>query len=191
MPKWLFDTLGPDYFGHIEFVHVGPRNIDEVIKQVGRLDQVRRLNFIRAIDFSPVAKAGLDVSPTAGLSHFRGLMGLITTDLSPPPIQGASLKYLKNLTHLENLGLPQDTSVTDADLAYLSRLAALRQLNLHDPRITDSGLVAVKNLTALTVLRLSGTHVTTAGLKNVRAMTSLKFLDLARTLVNDIEPIRG
>ena len=43
--QWLLDYLGHDYFGHVEQVELGPRNIDAVMKQVGQLDKLRRLSF--------------------------------------------------------------------------------------------------------------------------------------------------
>ena len=187
-PKWLLDYLGPDYFGHVEAIALGPRNTDAVIKQVGQLDKLRRIHLFTGIDLTPVASAGLQSLPNVGLSRFQGLFRLITTDLTPQ-FNGANFKYLKDLTRLEYFNVPLDSSVTDADLTYLSRLTALTQLDLHDPRITDVGLVSLKDMTRLTHLRLAGTQVTGAGLRSLRAMTGLKLLDLGRTRVDDLSPI--
>jgi Leucine-rich repeat (LRR) protein len=188
-PSWLLDYLGDDYFGHVEQVELGPRNTDAVIKHVGQLDQLRGLRFFTGIDLTPVASAAIESLPNNGLARFQGLLGLFTTDLSPPQFDGANFKYLKNLTRLEHLNLPDIISVTDADLAYLSRLNALSSLELHDPRITDAGLASLKDMTRLKRLRLFGTQVSEAGLRSLRAMTELKILDLGGTRVDDLSPI--
>ena len=188
-PKWLIDYLGHDYFGHVEQVNLGPRNTNDVLKQVGHLDKLRQLSLVDGVDLTPVVSAGMKALPNAGLSRFQGLVGLFTMDLSSPPFDGANFKYLKNLTRLEYLNLPADISVTDADLTHLSRLTALSMLELHDPRITDAGLVALKDMTRLKLLRLWGTPVTAAGLRSLRAMKGLKRLDLGETRVDDLSPI--
>jgi len=188
-PKWLIDYLGHDFFGHVENVELGPRNLDEVLKQVEHLDNLRRIHFFRGIDLTPMLSAGMTALPNAGLSRFQGLVGLFTMDLSPPQFNGRNLKYLKNMTRLDTLNLPDDSSVTDADLTYLIRLTALSMLELHDPRITDLGLASLKDMSRLKILRLSGTQVTGAGLRSLHAMTGLKVLDLGSTRVDDLAPI--
>jgi hypothetical protein len=187
-PKWLLDHLGPDYFGHVEFISVGRRNSDAVLKRVGQLDKLRRIRFYAGIDLTPVLSAGLQSLPNVGPSRFQGLVKLFDSDLTPQ-FDGANFKYLRNLTHLESFNVPADSSITDADLRYLSKLTALSQLQLHDRRITDVGLVSLKDMTGMKQLRLAGTQVTGAGLKSLGAMTGLKFLDLARTRVDDLSPI--
>jgi hypothetical protein len=182
--KWLLEYLGPDYFGHVEDVELGTRNFAAVMKHVQQLDKLRRIRFFTGIDLTPVAKAGLESLPNAGLSRFRGLLALVAADLSPP-FDGANLKYLKNMTRLEHLVLPDDSSITDADLTYLSRMTALREINLHDPRITDAGFVSLKDMKGLKSLILSGTQVSGAGLKNLHEMKELKFLHLSRTPIDD------
>jgi Leucine Rich repeat len=188
-PEWLIDYLGHDYFGHVEYVTLGQRNTDAVMKQVGRLEKLRMINVQTGIDVTLVARAGLESLPNAGLSRFRSLWGLMTADVSGPQIDGANFKYLKNLTRLEILNLPGNCSVTDADLLYLTRLTSLRHLELNDPRITDAGLSALKDMTRLKFLRLSGTQVTGAGLSSLRAMHGLQSLHLARTRVDDLSAI--
>jgi hypothetical protein len=188
-PSRLFDALGPDYFGHVENVALNSRQIDAVMKHVGQLDKLRAIRITTKLDLTPVARAGLESLPNIGPSRFKGLFGLIATDLSPPPFNGTNFKYLKNLTRLEYLELPADSAITDADLACLSKLTALRRLELHDPRITDAGLVSLKDMTRLDSLSLARTQVKGAGLANLRAMNGLKILNLSRTHVDDLAPL--
>ena len=86
-PKWLFDALGPEYFGHVESVILG-QNTGAVIEQVGKLDKLQRVSFRRGIDLTPLAKAGLESLPNAGLSRFRGLAGLMTAESFPTADSG-------------------------------------------------------------------------------------------------------
>jgi Leucine-rich repeat (LRR) protein len=187
-PQWLLEAVGPDYFGHVETVQVGRHRRDKVLEHVGRLDQLREIRFIEGIDLGRVVHAGLNALPDTGLARFEGL-GEIFVELSSPALDGASFKYLRNHTRLEKLNLPNGTSVTDADLAYLSRLTALTSLSLRDPRITDAGIDSLKNMTRLESLVLSGTQVTGAGLRSLRAMTKLNSLNLNGMPIADLRAI--
>jgi Leucine-rich repeat (LRR) protein len=188
-PKWLLDCLGPDYFGHVDRVQLGPRDPEGVMKHLGQLDRLRRINFFTGIDFSPLARAGLNSLPNTGLTRFKGLVELVTTDFAPPPFNGANFKHLRHMARLEYLNLPDKISVIDADLIYLSKLTALVHLRLDDPHVSDAGLVSLKDMTKLTFLGLSNTQVSGAGLTSLRAMSGLEFLDLSQTQVDDLSSI--
>ena len=187
--EWLLDYLGYDYFGHVEQVELGPRGVDAVFKQLGQLDQVRRLSFFNGIDLGPLAIASLESLPNSSIVRFQSLLGLFTADITPPEFKGANFQYVQNLTRLEDIDFPANISVTDADLAYLGRLTALTRLPLHDPRITDAGLASLKDMTKLKILRLALSQVSGAGLKSLRAMTELKTLDLRGSRVDDLSAI--
>jgi hypothetical protein len=58
-PKSLIDSLGPDFFGHVELDRLGPRNQLEVMKHLGELDRLRGLTFFTGIDLTPLASATL------------------------------------------------------------------------------------------------------------------------------------
>src|SRR5262249_28047096 len=143
----------------------------------------------RGIDLTPLLSAGMQMLPSTGPARFQGALGLATIDLRPPPIDGRCLKYLRNLTELQSLRLPNGMSVTDADLQCLTRINALTSLELHDPRITDAGVKSLEHMTWLKVLSLEGTQVTGAGLEHIHAMTALASLDLGRTRVEQLAPI--
>ena len=154
-PQWLLDYLGHDYFGHVEQVELGPRGVDAVFKQLGQLDQVRRLSFFNGIDLGPLAIASLKSLPNSSMSRFQSLLGLFTADITPPEFKGANFQYVQNRTRLKDIDFPANISVTDADLAYLGRLTALTRLPLHDPRHHDAGLASLKDMTKLKILRLA------------------------------------
>src|SRR5205823_808951 len=75
------------------------------------------------------------------------------------------------------------TSVSDAQLSYLSGLAGLENLNLEVTQVGDLGLAALEGLTGLKELNLSNTTVSDAGLAKLAALTQLQSLKLAGTLV--------
>jgi hypothetical protein len=58
-PKSLIDSLGPDFFGHVELVQLGPRNQHAVMKHLEQLDRLRTLTFFMGIDLTPLASATL------------------------------------------------------------------------------------------------------------------------------------
>ena len=189
-PKWLVDYLGFDYVSHVEQVDLGPRNRDEVIKHVRQLNRLRQLRFsMQTIGFDQIARAGMESLPNNGVSVLKGFMGLLTVDLVCPEFKGANFKYLKDMTRLEILNLPSNTSATNSDLTYLRRLTALSELDLGDPRITDDGLVSLEGMTRMTRLNLAGTQVTGAGLRSLRGMPGLKILNVTGTRVHDLSSI--
>jgi hypothetical protein len=184
-PAWLVDFLGPDVLGHVERAHLGPRNRNDVLKNVGQLDRLRLITFSTGVDLLKLASVGMNTLPNSGLARFHGIAELVTTDLSPQPIEGANLKYLTNLTELERIDLADDASRNDTDLAELAGLTNLWFLGVHDPNITDSGLASLKQMTRLKILMLSGTRVSGAGLGNLRALTQLDRLNLSHTRVDE------
>ena len=189
-PNWLLGFLGPDFVGHVDRVQLGTANRNDQLKLVGQLDRLRVIDFFSGIDFSPVVSAGLNSLPNTGMSRVQSWVRLVTTDLSPQQIDGASFKYLKHLTHLEYLNLPNDTLVTDADLAHLSRLTALLALELHDKRITNAGFVFPRGRRLkLKTLEAFAPQVSGAGLGSLRAMTQLGRIDLSQTGVDDVSAI--
>ena len=137
-PAWLAGFLGPDFLNHVERAHLGPTNRNEVLKQVGQLDRVRLITFSTGIDLLKLASVGMNALPNTGLSRLQGVAELVTTDLSPEPIQGKSLKCaLTQLEHSTYLMTRRDRC----------RPGKRRQVDgfvfgSHDPRITDAGLTS-------------------------------------------------
>ncbi|XP_077410640.1 uncharacterized protein LOC144040368 isoform X2 [Vanacampus margaritifer] len=86
------------------------------------------------------------------------------------------------LTHLT---LPGRHSVTDAGLAFLSRLRLLAELDLTDyTQVTDQGVQHLCAMTRLKKLSLSNTQVTDTGLPSLRPLLELQELCLDRTAVS-------
>jgi Leucine-rich repeat (LRR) protein len=71
------------------------------------------------------------------------------------------------------------TSVTDADLERVGRMAGITRLDLSQTKITDAGLERLKNLKDLRELRLYyAEHITEDGLAVLRNFPQLELLDL-------------
>jgi hypothetical protein len=62
---------------------------------------------------------------------------------------------------------------SDTDVARLSVLTDLTQLDLCGTHVTDRGLASIKNLTRLESLELACTRITDAGLVHLRGMAQL------------------
>ena len=99
-------------------------------------------------------------------------------------VTNADLAHISRLTQLEVLEL-DSTNVTDAGLAHVQGLTELTWLSINETQVTDSGLHHLEGLTCLLVLELRDTQVTDAGLAQLQGLTSLKVLDLSRTPVTD------
>jgi len=120
----------------------------------------------------------------AGLAHLAKLKTLTKLSLSlrKTQVTGSGLAGLKSLEHLRI-----DTSegtITDVDLADLSRITSLKNLHItvHDSSqslITDQGLSHLANLKALESLNIhSCPKVTDAGLRHFEGLACLKRLRL-------------
>jgi len=85
------------------------------------------------------------------------------------------------------------SGVTDADLASVGNMRALRVLLLNGTQVVDAGLEHLKGLTSLQTLGLAGTKVTDAGLEHLKGLTSLQTLSLGGTQVTDagLEHLKG
>ena len=94
-PKWLIDSLGPDFFGRVELVQLGPRNQHAVMKHLEQLDRLRTLTFFMGIDLTPLASATLSSLPNTGLSRFKGLWNLATADQAAAAGRRCELQILE------------------------------------------------------------------------------------------------
>ncbi|HWB10330.1 MAG TPA: HEAT repeat domain-containing protein [Pirellulales bacterium] len=128
-----------------------------------------------------------------GLAHLSGLADLQSIWL-PAQVTDAGLTYLQPLVGLEEISggqfspqwvarFPNLTSVglhlpsvTDGDLAPLTRLPHLRTLRLQGTAITDAALEFLCHLGQLEDLNIENTAVTDAGLKHLKALAGLRYL---------------
>ena len=185
-PEWLVGRLGPDYFGDIKEVVVGPKDPDLVMARVGDLGRVASL---RVALGSPITDDGLE--------HIRGLTSLESFSIPPrssDKITGACLESLGGLTGLRRLMFTDGPPLTDAHLAHLRNLSALQELQLpgRGSQVTDEGLANLEGMTDLRYLSLSSQErITSAGLAHFRGMTRLADLWIAGTRIDDLTPIAG
>ena len=150
-PRWLVQTLGVDYFGHVAVVIMSlPDPPDEVLIHIGNLDQLEELLLYKS-SLNDEMLLHLE-----GLCNVRNLQLNWSDSVGTARISDAGLEHLMNLTNLEDLNLNY-TQITDAGLIRLGRLTKLKSLGLEGTQITDAGLVHLKSLTKLAYLVLSGT----------------------------------
>jgi hypothetical protein len=97
----------------------------------------------------------------------------------------ALLERVSRLAHLEALDLGSCTHVTDRGLRKLSRLGALRHLNLAGTAITDNGVEVLRFLPQLETLNLSWTAITDAGVNRLSTCRRLCRVELGATGTGD------
>jgi hypothetical protein len=180
-PQWLVARLGRDYFGSVvsvEFTRSGssPALDDEVMAHVGRLSRLRRI-FITSAN----AVTDVGIARLGGLRRLEGLV-LLGTKARGPGLIGVS-----RCARLRGLSLG-DMPVTDSDLAHLSNLKEVLNIDIKDGRsITDEGLKHLEALVHLLDLEIRhGSRITGAGLSNLRGMTQLRRLALDRSRVESL-----
>ncbi len=183
-PKWLFDRLGPDYFGQVRQVSVGAKEPDVVMTRVARLDGVRSLGFTFDVPVSD-----------NGMKAVRSMTELRTFDtpIRGGTLTGASLENFKGLSNLRVLLLTSKPVLTDADLVHIKGLTALQHLQLSSSpqnAITDAGVANFRDMIDMRNLTMAGARVTSAGLEHLRGMTKLHELWIPGTRVDDLAPIR-
>ncbi len=84
---------------------------------------------------------------------------LKTLYLADAQITGSGMKYIGQLTNLENLSLGTN-EVMDSGVEHLRTLEKLTTLDLSETRITDAGMEHLEGLTNLEELRVERSQVT-------------------------------
>jgi hypothetical protein len=107
-PRWLIDSVGHDYLGHVVFVNLHDRGSDGLLGVVGRLTHLKQLH-----------RCGPRVTD-AGLARLMDLRELQLLSLDDSQITDSGLNQLAKLTHLRWLRIAR-TKVTDAGVATLER----------------------------------------------------------------------
>jgi internalin A len=183
-PKWLVNTLGPDYFHDVTVIEFKPqpKKLDEsFVVRFGELDQLEILNVYQAATVTD-----------AGFAKLAGLTRLTNLNFSGNGISGRAFAHLKGMRELMALFLV-DVETVDDDLANLSGLTKLRSLALQGDKLTDAGLAHLRPLKNLESLQLAATgagQITTAGLAHLSEITGLWQLVLQASKVDSLEPLR-
>ena len=131
----------------------------------------------------------LDLSGTrvtgAGLVDLATAAELKQLLLANTQIDQKHLSALAAFPKLEVLSLAAGRNISDAGLAHIEKLTALKSLDLRGSKISDAGAARLATLTALEQLDLEGTQVTSAGIGRLTGLTKLRRINLAQTQVTD------
>ena len=100
-------------------------------------------------------------------------------------VTDSGLEILSKCSSLEELDVSEDALLTDAGMAHLAKLTALKKLNLWRVQISDDGALKLAPLTKLVWLNLDNTHLSDGGLALLKGMTALTFLHLGSTQITD------
>ena len=118
-----------------------------------------------------------------GLRHIAKLKSLRYLNLQAvrDPWLDRNLAYISGLTELEEIDF-KDSMIGDAGLAQLRNMKKLKKLDLfsnpNTGRITDKGIAHLKSLTALQEVRLPSQCLTTAGVVHLAEMDSVRKLNV-------------
>jgi len=103
------------------------------------------------------------------------LVDLGTRRNDPNQAGDETLAQVRRLGHLKFLWLSNNTTITDAGLAQIKGLTALRGLHIDDTLVSDAGLAHLKGMSRLETLNLAGSRVTDGGVLNLeRALPSVQ-----------------
>ena len=141
------------------------------------------LAHVKAQESIAALRPGGSVSP-GGVLSFAPDAKPVELDLSSTRLSDAGLAHVENLAALRSLDLTA-TPVGDDGIAHLGKVAGLESLNLSGTNVTDRGIALLKGREALRTLDLSGTRVTGAGLASVAKVPGLRTLRLQGTAVDD------
>ena len=115
----------------------------------------------------------------AGLQHLARCRKLTRLMLSRTPgITAAGFDALASANTIQTLCLYDNFTLEDADLAPVSRMTELRELDIGQTNLTDAGLAGLGHLPKLRRLGLSSSSITDAGLAHLRELKALENLSL-------------
>ena len=134
------------------------------------------LQFLQVIR-APVTDSG--IKPLGSIKQLRQL-DIFTANA----VTDAGIQQLANLTNLEQLKLLQ-TAVTDDSLPTVSKMIALKTLQLDGHPLTHDGFRHLESLKQLEWLHLRDTKIDDNSLDVLSRFSNLKYLNIAGTLVSD------
>lgn len=105
--------------------------------------------------------------------------------LARTQVGDAALAALSKRTSLEELDLSEDALITNAGIAHLAKLSALKKLNLWRVQISNEGALMLAPLTKLEWLNLDNTKLSDDGLATLKEMKALTFLHLGSTQITE------
>ncbi|MCH7780183.1 MAG: hypothetical protein IH848_04995, partial [Acidobacteria bacterium] len=120
----------------------------------------------------------------SGLEHIGRLTGLKYLDLTYTKITDRGIQHLESLMNLEHISLDglrvkeKEFTVGDDGLAVLSKLPALKQLDLIRSNVTDKGMAHLSGNKSLLSLGLWGNNITNEGLVHLKDLSGLEYLRL-------------
>ncbi len=115
----------------------------------------------------------------AGFPKLRKLR-LARTQIGDPTLDALSV-----CTTLQELDLSENSLITNAGMAHLAKLTALKKLNLWRVQISDEGALLLAPLTKMEWLNLDNSKLSDAGLPLLQNMTALTFLHIGSTQVTE------
>jgi beta-lactamase regulating signal transducer with metallopeptidase domain len=169
-------SLRIDPQGRVTEIYLGASANDEMLQQIGRLPNLKKLHIELARQLT-----------SKGFEHLAALPALESLGLYDVLLPEGTLATLARIRSLKEL-LVVECGMMDADIAPLAICTRLTSLSLRGNAITDNGLDSIVKLKNLEVLDLGNSssvgsqmQITDRGLAKLAALTRLKHLNLSST----------
>jgi hypothetical protein len=152
---------------YIIWVDHGVRVQRDAVRALTWADATVRYDWQMGGRTNPTAGLPLWAGVFADFEYFSHLTSNVTGVSFGPLANNESLELLWPFQRLERISFQMSSNTTDAGLARLPRLRALRRLDLCGTSVSDAGLVHLKDIPTLELVDLSLTRVTKVGVNNL------------------------
>lgn len=115
---------------------------------------------LKGLSLSSLDIGGCDRVGNEGAQAIAAMSGLQMLYAKASGITDDGIKHLAKLTKLDTLDLSDNFGVTDACLADLKKLSALKNLNLSGTELTDKAVDVLKEMQTLQSLNVESTGIT-------------------------------
>ncbi len=188
-PAWLRKLIGDEYFQEVTLVNFREPLTGPLPPELEQLDQVEYLIYEvkapvsdhlallgRLISLKAVAPSGPGITD-ATVEVVAKLPQLKKLQLSRTAVTDAGLAHIAKYSHLTEIGLGNNPTITEVGLAnLLASQPGLDTLVLNSMAVTDSVLASLKNTTGLRRLQIQHSTLTDAGLDSIKDLTDLEYL---------------
>jgi Leucine Rich repeat len=123
---------------------------------------------LKGLSLSSLDIGGCDRVGNEGAQAIAAMSGLQMLYAKASGITDDGIKHLGKLTKLDTLDLSDNFGVTDACLADLKKLSALKNLNLSGTELTDKAVDVLKEMQTLQSLNVESTGITAKAIADLK-----------------------
>lgn len=123
---------------------------------------------LKGLSLSSLDIGGCDRVGNEGAQAIAAMSGLQMLYAKASGITDDGIKHLGKLTKLDTLDLSDNFGITDACLADLKKLSALKNLNLSGTELTDKAVDVLKEMQTLQSLNVESTGITAKAIADLK-----------------------